>query len=197
MPALIELLRRLESYDTYAASDALQAAMLELDQNAANWHGGALAELWRGLLGQWQDETSGAAWQAWSEWAEQRLGNWHSFKTNALLSAFHHDTGVAQGHPDPQAAHQQRCDNLVRSVLFDLRQGIVDHPELVNDAAVLQALALDGHAFSWRQAHKEIVEDQVDFNLQPGDPELTLYCWVGSRAFRFLLAEADGNSEVS
>jgi hypothetical protein len=191
MPALIELLRRLEGYDTYTSADALQAAMLELDNQSGNWHGGALADLWRSLLGQWQDQAGDQSWQIWSDWAERRLGNWHSFKTNALLSAFHHDPGVAQDHPNPEEAHRQRCEHLVRSVLFDLRQGIVDHPELVNDASVLQALARDGHAFSWRQAHKEILEDRQDFQLQPGDADLTLYCWVGSRAFRFLLTEAD------
>ena len=191
MPALIELMRRLERYDTYASGDALQAALLELDQASHNWHDGALLGIWSELRGDWQAATQGEAWDIWSNWAERRLGNWHSFKTNALLSAFRHDPGIDPSHTNPEEAHRQRCEEMVRSVLFDLRQGIVDHPELVNDAAVLQALALDGHAFSWRQAHKEILEDQPDFNLQPGDPELTLYCWVGSRAFRFLLTEAE------
>lgn len=191
MPVIIDLMRRLESYDTYAAEDALQAALLELDDQSQNWHAGALAEMWQQLRGEWQSNTSGQGWSIWVAWADTRLTHWHSFKTNALISAFRHDPGVSQAAQDPDEAHRERCDGLVRSVLFDLRQGLVDHPELVNDASVLQALALDGHAFSWRQAHREVLQEEQGFDLQPGDPDLTLYCWAGSRAFRFLLTESN------
>ena len=194
---MVDLLKSLERYDTYTAGDALQAAMLELEDDS-NWHQGALASIWRGLMGEWQEQTDDKAWQVMIAWAEQRLTAWHSFKTNALLSAWRHDPGAKpfpEGTPvdDPQVmdAHRQRCEDIVRLVVFDLRQGIVDHPELVDDAATLQAMALDGHAFIWRQAHKELIQDQADFNLEPGDPDLALYCWAGSKAFNYLITESE------
>lgn len=185
-PLLIDLLRRLEKYDTYPAEDALQAVFLEKTE-ADHWHPGALGSLWQSLQG----GIGGPGWEAWVGWVDQRLTNWHSFKTNALISAWKHDTGASIEAGDPEAAHRQRCEELVRAVVFDLRQGIADHPQLVDDAAVLQALALDDHAFIWRQAHQELLEDEPAFQLQPGDPDLMLYCWAGGRAFRYLLAQAE------
>jgi len=198
-PALVELLRRLERYDTYPAGEALQAAFLENDEESA-WHPGALATLWKQMIVGLQTGDPGSGWEAMTRWTDQRLTNWHSFKTNALLSAWKHDPGAPNlpaGSPEAEQAHRERCEEIVRAVVFDLRQGIAEHPELVDDAAVLQALATEGHAFIWRQAHKELLEDEEQFNLQPGDPDLMLYCWAGGRAFRYLLTQTGGDGQGS
>lgn len=186
MPSFARLLARLERYDTYPAADALSASLEDVlaspppthedpAKNAevqAAHHAAQQAGLV--LWDSWRSSPKGhAAWNELVGWAEDRLSAWHSLKVNAVQSAF---------AADPTGAD---LEAMRRQALINLRQGLIDHPDLVADGHFIQALARGNHRFAWTQAVKELREDGLPL---PADPEqLRRFCLIAANAFRYLI----------
>lgn len=171
MALLLSLLTALERQDTLPAQDAIERVFTD----GASWPPEQVSALWQTL--------PPTAQAGLVEWTSQRLDHWHSLKVNALLASWRHDPGA-------EVEHRQRCENMLRAVLLDLRSGLQRHPELLPDAVVLQQLASSGHAFAWRQAYNELSNDQEGFDLEPTNPDLVLYCQLSTYAFGQLIVEA-------
>lgn len=168
-----QLLARLEHYDSFPAADALRAALADVaaSQSSSDAVETAARLLWEG----WQSTDEGArAWQALVAWADDRLAAWHSLKVNAVDAAWREDPSG-----DDLRAMQ-------RAVIVSLRQGLADHPELVPDAQLMQALAHAGHPFAFTQALRELRAEGL--NLPDADIALKRHCALCANAFKWLLA---------
>ena len=185
MPSFTRLLARLERYDTYPAADALSAAYEDVlaaappvtgdpakDREIEEAHAAA-AQAGTVIWDQWRSTQAGnEAWLAQIAWAEERLSNWHSFKVNALQSAWQTDpTGT-----DLEA--------MRRTALINLRQGVHDHPDMLADGHFIQALARGGHRFSWTHAVHDLRSGGVPL---PEDALIGPFCLLAANAFRWLI----------
>lgn len=187
MPSCARLLAALERYDTLPAADALSAALdavlgagppehpdparnQQLQQAHADASQAGLV-MWDMLRRSPQGQEAMATMAAW---AEERLSAWHSLKVNAIRSAF---------EADPTGTD---LEGMRRNALINLRQGLTDHPDLVPDAHLLQALARGGHNFTWSQAVRELQQEQIGL---PADNELLKkLCMLSANCFRYLVS---------
>lgn len=166
-----QLLARLERYDTFPAADALQAALdglagVDADDPAA----GAARLLWEAFV---SSPSGHDAHQALVAWADERLTAWHSLKVNAVEAAWNADRTA------------QDLKGMQHAVLVSLRQGLHDHPELLADAQLLQALARAKHGFTFTQALRDLRGEGLD--LPASDAELKRHCALCANAFKWLL----------